>query len=512
MTRFLLVISYLVFTYSIQAQDLHIYYDAATDSIRYVESGTEIKSPALKKGKRVALHVINYNDYLYDLSIKLEEKEIKIPSNGIGKIIDPSGSNQALKGLMSSASGLDGDGIDQDGLEWAKDAQEGGGLSYGSESTKEQLSQDYINAVTKYSSTLERMQSKEADIVAQSSKIREKLNVFKVKQFMGQELAELKYNPHLNPEQIKRISLEYLEKVFEVDRPEDLTLDAIIEKSDVQKNMNREIKLYRSQINNLNRLLLMLEIAKDTLLKYEGMEQSARISIVTSYEKARERTVAYQEKALELETKSADLEDWNLQELMSVRYIYEEVKNHPFTYNYVFTPRSDELELSIELSPNEVAKEKGIEGRELPALDFAVYGGIKVNASVGISFGGFFDRPQTYFSREDEIRADDGDLFQPIVTSFIHFYRQGQSAVSLGGSFGLGISIGGENSGGQTYFLGPSLILGREQRVVITTGLMGGKVSRLAQDYSLGDTFTESIVPTRSVYNLGYFLGFSFNL
>ena len=205
------------------------------------------------------------------------------------------------------------------------------------------------------------------------------------------------------------------------------------------------------------------------------------------------------------------LKNWDIKDLMSVRYTYEELKDHPFAYTYTFTPEQDEVKLNITLTPNDSAQVKNVKKKAVAPIEFPVYGGIKVNASVGISFGGFFDRPQNYFSRDGQIRAEDGDAFLPIVTSFIHFYRQSQVSVSLGGSFGLGVAIGGETTG-QTYFIGPSLILGKGQRVVISTGIMGGRVQRLGQDFEVGDLFDESNVPLRNVYEMGYFLGFSFNL
>lgn len=511
--RFLLLLAFVSYSLCSYSQQLHIYYDATTDSVRYEQDGKTVKNPTIKKGKKIELHVINYNDYLYDLSIKVEQEEIKIPSGGLGSMLKMNGSGDALNSLMSSTKALDGEGFNKDGIEWTDGLEEkGGGLGFGGQSVSSEVEKKFSKFVSQYAATLENMQDKEQEVNDQAVLIQEKLNVFKVKQFMGQEIVELKYNPRLNPEQIKRLSLEYLEQVFEVSDPAELDLNEVIKKADIQKTIQKDISLYRSKINNLNKLLLTLELAKDSIITFPFAEEEYRLSLLESFEQAKSRTNAYTKRIQEMESGATSLENWDLKELLSVRYTYEELKNHSFTYNYPFTPTSDEVKLSITLTPNEAALQKNLKTRELAPLEFPVYGGVKVNASVGISFGGYFNRPQQYFSRDSEILADDGDLFQPIVTSFIHFYRQSQSAVSFGGSFGLGISLGGEGTGSQTYFLGPSLIFGKGQRVVLTTGMMGGKVDRLARGYSLGDFFDETIVPTRSVYDLGYFLGFSFNL
>jgi hypothetical protein len=64
------------------------------------------------------------------------------------------------------------------------------------------------------------------------------------------------------------------------------------------------------------------------------------------------------------------------------------------------------------------------------------------------------------------------------------------------------------------FFLGPSLIFGNSQRLVLSLGLMGGKVESLAKGFKVGDAFDpdNGDLPTKGKYNLGMFMGLSFNL
>ena len=101
------------------------------------------------------------------------------------------------------------------------------------------------------------------------------------------------------------------------------------------------------------------------------------------------------------------------------------------------------------------------------------------------------------------------------MTSFIHFYAPSRKAVTVAGSFGIGFPLGGgENLQSISFFLGPSLLFGNSERIVLNAGIMGGKVERLSQGYKLGDYYTSDAnqAPTASVYELGYYLGISFNL
>ncbi|MBX2877880.1 MAG: hypothetical protein KTR30_37520, partial [Saprospiraceae bacterium] len=493
----------------LSAQNIHIYYDVSADSLYYVQNGKLTAEPSFQKGKPVKLHVVNYNDFLYDLSIDLEEKDVTVPSAGSGKMFQV-GNKNLLSQLLSTAGQSEGSGSSvQNSVDWLANNEEGGSNFAAAEATV--LAKTYSRLSTAYSSSLKNIIRKEQRISTQTTSIESDITIFAENQFMVAEIDQLKYNPQLRPEQIKRLSLEYLNRVFDDQEPEDLDLSEVIKKGNIRSKLNQKINKYKELVVELEKEILILELIKDSLISLPLPSPAEKQSLVLAYDRVKQTATNFEEQVTTMTKQASELKNWDIKDLMSVRYTYEELKNHPFAYTYTFTPKEDEVKLKITLSPNDSAKVKNLKKKEIAPIEFPTYGGIKVNASVGISFGGYFDRPQNYYSRDGQIRAEDGDAFLPIVTSFIHFYRQGQGSVSLGGSFGLGVAIGGETSG-QTYFLGPSIILGKGQRVVISTGLMGGRIQRLGQDFEVGDNFDESNVPTRRVYEMGYFLGFSFNL
>mgnify|MGYP000072964537 CR=1 FL=1 len=491
------------------AQNIHIYYDVSADSLYYLENGKLTAEPNFRKGKPVKLHVVNYNDYLYNLSIELDESDVNVPSAGSGQMFQV-GNKNLLSQLMATAGDSGGSGSSvQNNVDWLSNNMEGGANYATAESSA--MAKTYSRLSSTYSSSLKNIIRKEQRISTQTSSIESDITIFAENQFMVAEIEQLKYNPQLRPDQIKRLSLEYLNRVFDDQDPADLDLSEVIKKGDIKTKLNKKINRYQELVAELEKEIFFLELIKDSLVSLPLPSTAEKQSLAVAYDKVKETATNYEEQATTLAEQASELQNWEMKDLMSVRYTYEELKEHPFSYTYTFTPKQDEVKLNITLTPNDSAKVKNLNERKLAPIEFPTYGGVKVNASVGISFGGYFNRPQNYFSRDGQIRAEDGDAFLPIVTSFIHFYRQGQGPVSLGGSFGLGVAIGGETSG-QTYFLGPSIILGKGQRVVISTGIMGGRVQRLGQDFEVGDLFDESNVPLRNVYEMGYFLGFSFNL
>lgn len=64
------------------------------------------------------------------------------------------------------------------------------------------------------------------------------------------------------------------------------------------------------------------------------------------------------------------------------------------------------------------------------------------------------------------------------------------------------------------FFLGPTIFLGRKERLALTAGVMGGRVERPANGLRPGDTLDvgEGVLPTHNPYEAGFFLGISFNM
>jgi hypothetical protein len=62
--------------------------------------------------------------------------------------------------------------------------------------------------------------------------------------------------------------------------------------------------------------------------------------------------------------------------------------------------------------------------------------------------------------------------------------------------------------------VGPSVIIGKSNRIILSGGIMTGQAERLSQGYRVGDSFVSEVdlVPTKDQYEFGYFLGLSYNL
>ena len=141
-------------------------------------------------------------------------------------------------------------------------------------------------------------------------------------------------------------------------------------------------------------------------------------------------------------------------------------------------------------------------------------GGMRFNTGIGLGFARFFDPAQDFDVRDNTIVADNKDFVQPALTTFVHFYAENRRGFTVAGTFGLGIPISGGNISSLNFFLGPSLLFGRAQRIVFSGGIMTGPVKRLAKGLHVGDAFDPNggDIPQQTRYELGYFVGISFNV
>jgi hypothetical protein len=484
-------------------QDLHIYYDVYKDSIFYLKNGQVVEKANLKKGARTVLHLINYNDYIYQVEVNTKTKNYNIPSSGAGKMFDLSGAGDAFSNLQNAAGSFGASGFELGSNSLTNERD--GAVEYESG-----VSLEAIQLSKKFENVLKEMADIEEEIEELAEDIETKLEDQQFAAFKKEEAQKLRTNPNLSANMIKQISLDYMQQILGVEAGEAFDLEKMFEKANPQNTIGAIIKDYKVETNRLETKFSELSTIAELLFAFK-LAPTDQVSFESAFLQAEKRKSAYEEKVNTMEEQMQQIGKWDIREFSNIRYLYEEMKDHRFEKKLIFKPEDDLTQIDIRLIPIDSVQIQGVRTKTLSPLEVEVFGGLKINASVGISFAGFFTRPQNYFVREGRIFADDLDAFTPIITSFVHFHPQSKKQVSLGGAFGIGIGIGGESSGLQNYFLGPSVIVGKSQRIVFSTGLMTGKLQRLSQGYRVGDSYDESIIPTKSIYEMGYFLGVSFN-
>ena len=203
-----------------------------------------------------------------------------------------------------------------------------------------------------------------------------------------------------------------------------------------------------------------------------------------------------------------------------VQMVEEENFQLPPTKVYSFTDNVDVVRFRVELKPYSLSG--GFpQGLTNDPLDFTVYlkGGIKFDISSGFVLDFGLRDPDFYFARPTDSTAvvkrnkRIGNV-NPSIALFLNGYVRSGSWIKIGGCFGTGVS----NSGRVRIYLGPSFLIGRSERVILSGGIAFGARARLANGYHVNKEITDvtnlpAEVPTVvDRYDFGYFVGVSFNL
>lgn len=491
------------------SQDLHIFYDSQNEDIRYEIDGKAISNPKVKSGNNVFLHVENYNNYIYRVRVKANKSAINSSIAGNGNNLFSSlfsGGGMPSFDLLSISGNQEKDPISFFG----GDDDNMGFASAQSNNAFQALQMEINN-------TLFDIKSSEIEIINTGKSIQSEIEARNLYGVVAGEIDKLKRNPELKPQQIKYLADEYLRKIFKVNSVEEVDLEYVLERSDLNTIMAKHhVDLVKNK-NNYEKELSKLDKLESKVHGFIGdvdnkliLEQS-----IKDIRKNGSKVINATNNDLEKVEKVMETESTNeVVTLTNLRYEYEAIMGNDFSYTYRMPANGDQITMDVFFQNIEEAS--NTEGEiHKTKIEVPVSGGIKIDASVGLSFSVFMDDLEDYYLRNDQILADKKDDLQPLLTSYIHFYKQSMGNTSFGGSLGIGFPIsGGGTLSSVSFLFGPSLIIGRNNRIVMTAGAMTGQVERLAQGYQVGDSFISEadLVPTKKLYELGYFFGITYKL
>ncbi len=515
------------------AQDLHIYYDAHLDSISFLQNGKPAR-PMVRKGNNVILHVSNYNNYLYDIQVrKPVVADAPIQRSSVGFMRQASSENiNPLKLLFSAGNPLSGVSSLLGGLSgiFSKD-DEGFSSGFVSSSSTAEVAdmkqQQHLAELKEHASFFDAawqsVEKKAKEISSVQKDVEAHLETIQIQTFAAEELTRIRRMQQIEPRQIKLLSQRYVKSIFGQDDPDLMEVGEIMEAASVGTRLEALQKRYVALIDQYTEdataLKLAGEVFADPKYNFSGSNiQPLRSRSAKAIKTVADNLDAYTKNQQSMETALPAAGGLSMQQLAQIQTEYLVLMKNDFSKTFRRTADEDDLQLQMVFSPLDSAAAAVVTEKAMEPVNIMVYGGLQVRPAVGIGFGGFFQQPQSYFVRDSLIRSSNRDAVTPYLNSFIHFYAQSRRETSLGGSIGVGVPLSGNDNAGLldavSFFVGPSLVLGRNQSVVLSLSLMGGKVNRLSEGLTTGDYFEgpTELLKTESVYRLGYALGISFNL
>ncbi len=496
------------------AQRNEVFYNLFNDSITYKRDGKPVKGLRLRKGDEVRIHLTEFNPFTSDVQLDIEEinEPTALELSGMAGLGGLMPDMPGLPGLESILGGK-GFGLGDGGIPVLDIPV----LTFGGDT----VSISKLLGVSRGGADVSQANSMMAEITSLLADINGLYNEVKaieksamVSKMAAMNVQLLRQQPNLRPSLVQQLCREYYDIAFAKSPGEALSLNDLL--------------AWQSMPNRFGLLHQKLKGKQGELISKIGVLEGITKSI-SSIPMDNASSQKYFRELIDFQSKSKGVRDQlkdytahpmslgdlpTVQEMAELQLQLAEVISNDFTYHTTLQPLADQVVLHMKL------QRKGTDGEEMEVvkernLRLEIRGGLKVSASAGIGFGQFFEPAQAYSVNNGSIVGDDDGFFTPSLVSFLHFHGYRGQKATLGGSFGAGFPML-TNGDGQSveFYLGPSLILGASQKLVISAGLKGGRVQRLAKGYQIGDLFDVNFgdIPTAGKYELGLFLGASFHL
>ncbi len=486
------------------AQDntLVIEYNLYDDVITYKRNFEVIEKPFVKKGDNINVIISEFNPYTTKATIEVDQF-------GYSQSSRVNGLQESSYGGLAGGSLFGGDLSFGEGLFSMFSSIPG---SRGGSASKEAMV-----AQSKYSA----LTQKTADIENQINAYKEKadliINADQSRQLALADIYNLKQNKNIRPSRIQKLMKEEVLHAFAKTENEEVSIEDLIDGVNNEKDITKVVNGYNSAIDEYEVLAKEWSTLSAYLNTISISDTDARMThVVTSASKMKDNIMGRVQDMPELNVSDlASNKGTQIEDMAALRLIYEELFNGK-GFQQTFTPIQVEGE-AVNISLHFSQKNDAGEFEDLKSLTqtIPVSGHWKVSGSVGVAFGKFANGISQYSVVNETIAATPSDDFVPQIASFVHMIRQTPKNLDYGFSLGVGIPfLNGGQSSSASFFLGPTLLVGHSQRLMITGGVMGAKAPRLSAGHNVGDTFTSSaeLLPISSVYELGYFLGLSFSV
>ncbi len=225
-----------------------------------------------------------------------------------------------------------------------------------------------------------------------------------------------------------------------------------------------------------------------------------------------------------------DYKEFDSEKLVSqITGIYELVNQKNFELSYQtlsITENADFIKYRIEFKPVNNSQIQQTQGPYNLDMAFLINEGLKIDVSTGVILDFNLADPSYYFQKFnttqggqsfDSVRVkkspNTGNI-TPSVNLMLNAYKRSSLNFKPGISLGFGVS----SDIRFRLYCGPSLIIGRKERIMVSSGIAFGAIVRNADGYDDGKTFANnSSVPNQvplvqDSFKFGWYFGLGFNL
>ncbi|WP_445908656.1 hypothetical protein [Yeosuana sp.] len=210
--------------------------------------------------------------------------------------------------------------------------------------------------------------------------------------------------------------------------------------------------------------------------------------------------------------------NWTSDNLNQIESLYTSLEASSFEQTYDYEISADKVNLELQFLQSEFANklddDDNLTALKTRHLKLLSKGGFKINTSVALTLNNFKSKSNDFYIDDNGIiGVESNNYFTPNLSTMINFYPMISENFNLGGSFGISIPIS-DTINGVNYLFGPSIILGNQSRLALSSGIAYGPVKRLINGLKVGDTTVLNDVDsfTKNVYDFGFYFGISFGI
>ncbi len=494
------------------AQDLHIYYNLHKDSLWYEKNGKPVSKLELRKGKQIYLHLIEYNNYIYN-----SENEISYHSTQPPGFESQSNTFLGMMPTLINSLVPGGSAL----LPLMQAPVFGNLLSVLAPNGAAPASRGANEDLIEYEEKLQELENQKEAINSMVSELNQRINA---DQYIRGDLSFIKTlttNPNIAPSLIKAMLNQYFSEALMLKEQQTFQITdipALVEKMEGMQGLKSEIssrsKDFESNLSEFKKLHKRIKNSDHGIDALYGLMK-------------------------EFENKLPEIENLNVkinarlgadsasaafdyrEGIQRIFLKYSEIQSNDFsiTYSTEASTKYVIFDLKVFLRDSNAASvivsEEDKQLFKALKLKVMTYGEYGIATSVGVQGAGFNKTPETYYVSNNVLLSEPADKYVPFVASMFNLHYQFNSTYSPAISFGVGIPLSNkEVIDNLSYMVGPSLIVGKNKNFVITGGFIFSRILRLSENLHVGDVVNLGVgtIPTRGRFEQGYFIGISYNI
>lgn len=508
---FLILTSF--FSITIQAQDLHIYYNLYKDSLWYEKNGKPTSNLTVRKGKQVFFHVVEYNNYIYQSEIETSFHAVAPPGY-------ENESNSFLGMFPSLINSLVPGGSAV--LPLLNAPIFGSILNTLQPAEGEAASRGDNEDIEEYKEKLLDIEARRNEINSLVEEINNRSKADKLLRGNMDFIQSITTNSNIAPSLIKSMLTDYFNEALMIPSNQTFVLKDINVLSD---KMNEIPALKSSLLNKSNEYEIKLTEFKKLHKRLKSSDHGieALYPLMKEYEQLEpsihHATADIASSCTIDSTQTAPFDYQNAIQKNYLKYAVLQNNNFSIVYNSEASSRFILMELSVYLrdsnATSNLVADKNLRLYKTLKVKVNTYGGFGLVTSIGVQGVAYKSNLESYYINNDILQSQELDRYVPFVGSLFNISYQFNSVITPALSIGIGIPLSNKDViDNLSYMVGPTIIFGKAKNLALNAGLMFSKVQRLDKNLKVGDSINigDGTIPTSSRFEKGFFFGISYNI